>query len=351
MADANWNRVMEGLRTLEDVARFLDGSELQSQYKGVRHALQRAFQDWDRAELLAARDADHDVGRTEKQDAELSRSGGLQDIVASAAGRCEQGLRVLEETAKFLVPSSAPAIESLRYRVYDLNAELQLGLRRDLDFLDRAQLYVLVDCRLPIDAFVERVEAISHAGVDLIQIRDKAAEASMLIQYTNAAVDALDRNRTRVLVNDRIDIASCSKAWGAHIGQDDVPPDAARRILRGNQVLGISTHELSQIEQAVCDRADYIGCGPTFPSQTKTFERFSGLAFLADAAAILKKHGRGRPAAFAIGGINPENLHRVIEAGFDRVAVSGCVWGANDAATTAGKLKESLNASRGGRDS
>ena len=340
---------MEGLRTLEDIARFLDLAGPQARYKGIRHALQDAFQPWDRAELLAARDADEDVGRNEKVASELSRAGGLEEIAASAAGRCEQGLRVLEETAKFLYPSSAARIESLRYQVYDLNAAVQLVLKRDLEFLNRAQLYVLVDCRLPLDSFLKRIVSISESGVDLIQVRDKTAEAMVLIEYANAAVDALDRNRTRVIVNDRIDVAHCSKAWGAHVGQEDIPPEAARRLLRGQQVLGLSTHDLNQIEIAVAERVDYLGCGPTFPSQTKAFSQFAGLDFLAQAVGWFDKYELGRPPAFAIGGITPGNLQHVLVTGFDRIAVSSCVWNATDPAAVAAILKEKLMAKRDGR--
>ena len=348
MADANRNRVMEGLRTLEDIARFGDLGSLQGRFKSARHALQQAFEGWDFANMLAARDALQDVGRTEKQSAELSRDGGLIEIAASAAGRCEQGLRVLEEVAKILYPSTAMAIEAIRYRIYDLDAELQLTLRRDHAFLESAQLYVLVDCRLPLSQFVQRVLDISRAGVDLIQIRDKSAEPATLIQYADAAVESLDRNQTRVIMNDRADVASCSKSWGCHIGQEDLSPKCTRRILRGEQVLGVSTHDSIQIEKAIADRADYIGCGPTFPSQTKSFDRFSGLAFLSQASEILADNDRKLPA-FAIGGINLNNLPNVLEAGFDRIAVSSCVWNAEEPIAVAASLKKLLTAKRGGR--
>lgn len=350
MADANKNRVMEGLRTLEDIARFSDLASLQCRYKSLRHDLQQALCIWDQSALLASRDAQHDVGRMEKQAAEIAREDGLLDIAASAAGRCEQGLRVLEESAKFLVPATAASIESIRYRVYDLDAELQLFLRRDIAFLERAQLYVLVDCQLPLEHFLKRIEAISRAGVDLIQIRDKGAQAVTLIQYADAAVDAVDPRITRIIVNDRSDIASCCKVWGCHIGQGDLPTGAARGLLRGEQILGVSTHDLGQIQKAVNDRADYIGCGPTFPSQTKSFDQFSGLPFLEDAAQCLKLSQPKLPA-FAIGGIHPGNLPQVLEAGFDRIAVSNCVWNSEDPEGVTEQLKELLYAKRGGRTS
>jgi thiamine-phosphate pyrophosphorylase len=348
MADANWNRVMEGLRTLEDIARFQDLASFQSHYKTSRHALQLAIEDWDRTELLSSRDSDQDVGRTEKQAAELSRSGGILDIASSASGRCEQGLRVLEEIAKFLYPDSVRRFESLRYRIYDINAELQLALRRDLEFLNRALLYVLVDCRLPLTDFRQRIEEISHAGVDLIQIRDKNAEAATLIRYTDAAINTLNRDRTRVIVNDRVDVATCTHAWGCHIGQEDLPAPCARHQLRGTQILGVSTHDVEQVKKAIADGADYMGCGPTFPSGTKSFDSFAGISFLSRAASLLLE-SKGTTAAFAIGGIQPSNVSQVFASGFDRIAVSGCIWGSEKPDRVAAALKDALLANRSGR--
>jgi thiamine-phosphate pyrophosphorylase len=260
---------------------------------------------------------------------------------------------VLEEMAKFLYPTTATGttamnIESIRYRVYDLNASLLLTLRRDLDFLEQAQLYVLVDCQLPQREFVDRIRAISEAGVDLIQIRDKSADAIRILEATQEAVETVSWDQTRIIVNDRIDIASSSLAWGAHVGQEDIPTSAARRLLAGHQILGLSTHNLDQIENALDTSVDYIGCGPTFPSSTKSFDSFSGLRFLEEASKLLHERGSPMPA-FAIGGIGPENLARVIDTGFRRIAVSSCVWKAVDPAKVAGELKKILESSRGGR--
>jgi hypothetical protein len=148
MIDANANRVAEGLRTLEDVARFTGLSNLQSQYKSVRHALQESIDAIGIAGLVSARDAHGDVGRETKTPSEKDRSHGIASIVAAAGSRVEQGLRVIEESCKVFTPSVWPPIEKLRYRVYDLNAALQLACQRDLAFLRQAKLYVQVAGRI-----------------------------------------------------------------------------------------------------------------------------------------------------------------------------------------------------------
>ena len=347
MLDANTNRVMEGLRTLEDVARFSGWIRLQVDYKSIRHSLQQSIdelgQDYlGQAALVSARDAQGDVGRESKTTQELQRPEGLVSIVAAAASRVEQGLRVIEEATKVLAPNQAASIERQRYKVYDLNAALQLACQRDLGFLQQAKLYVLVDCQLAIDAFGRRISEISQAGVQLIQIRDKHADAIRVLEYFQVAQEAVKSSATRVLINDRVDIAATTNAAGVHIGQEDLPVRSSRRMLQPWQYLGLSTHDLGQVQKGVAMGVDYIGCGPTFASQTKSFDSFSGIPFLRQAASWLQANAPAVPA-FAIGGIQLENLPQVLEAGFARVAVSSCVWNAQNPPHMAEKLRQMLD--------
>jgi len=347
MLDANTNRVMEGLRTLEDVARFSGWIRLQVDYKSIRHSLQQSIdelgQDYlGQAALVSARDAQGDVGRESKTTQELQRPEGLVSIVAAAASRVEQGLRVIEEATKVLAPNQAASIERQRYKVYDLNAALQLACQRNLGFLQQAKLYVLVDCQLAIDAFGRRISEISQAGVQLIQIRDKHADAIRVLGYFQVAQEAVERSATRVLINDRVDIAATTNAAGVHIGQEDLPVRSSRRMLQPWQYLGLSTHDLGQVQKGVAMGVDYIGCGPTFASQTKSFDSFSGIPFLRQAASWLQANAPAVPA-FAIGGIQLENLPQVLEAGFGRVAVSSCVWNAQNPPHMAEKLRQMLD--------
>jgi thiamine-phosphate pyrophosphorylase len=335
--DANLNRAAEGLRTLEDIARFQDFAAIQRCYKNVRHQLTEVTKDWEFGNLLRSRDAARDVGREVKTEAEADRSGGLFAIVNAAVQRVQQSLRTLEEMAKFVYPKSAPSIEALRYRVYDVNASLQLRLTRDLSFFKNAQLYVLVDCHLPQDEFEKRIREISLAGVPLIQIRDKTRDASDLIRYTETAVDCVDGMRTRIIVNDRADVAACTCAWGLHVGQTDLTISQARKLLPSQSVVGLSTHTLDQVRSAIDESVDCIGCGPVFSSKTKSFSELSGLQFLTEAAELLSAQESSLPA-FAIGGIDEENIQHVMNTGFRRVAVSSCVWKSKTPARAAESL-------------
>lgn len=328
MLDANLNRAMEALRTLEDIARFQDHSVIQQKYKLLRHQLQSAAALWDNALLLASRDAANDVGRETKTSSETSRTGGLVEIAQAASQRAQQALRCLEEVAKFVYPDSASRVESVRYQAYDLNAQLLLAQKRDLAFLQRARLYVLADCQLSLDAFSSRVSEVSRAGADIIQIRDKQRDARELIQYTEAAIKAVDSTKTRIVVNDRADVLQCSQAWGLHVGQSDLSLAQARPIVRPHCVVGVSTHDVAQVTEAIDSGADYIGCGPTFPSNTKSFESFPGLDFLRSVAKLLEDRDTMLPA-FAIGGIDLANVESLLSTGIRRVAVSSAIWKAD----------------------
>jgi len=342
MIDANCNRVMEGLRTLEDVARFSGFSRLQVDYKGIRHELGQAIFAAGQDSFVSARDAQGDVGRESKTQGESERSGGLISIVSAAGARVEQGLRVLEECFKVHWAVESGRVERLRYRVYDLNAELRLGCQRDIGFLRGAKLYVLVDCQWDIEEFGKRISEISQAGVDLIQIRDKQADPIRIIEYLQVAVQAVQAQRTRIVVNDRVDIAATTDSAGVHVGQEDLSVARSRRLLQPWQILGLSTHTIQQVCTAVELGVEYIGCGPTFVSQTKRFESFSGIEFLREAADWLVANAPELPA-FAIGGIDTENLPEVLGAGFARVAVGSCVWKAENPAKIVEKLRSMLD--------
>lgn len=339
--DANLNRAMEALRTLEDIARFSGHSRYSTQYKQLRHELRDATIAWNGASLLKARDAGNDVGRTTKTAQESDRSTGLASIAGAAAQRIQQSLRSLEETAKLTYPNSAAKIESLRYLSYDLNALFLLAQKRPTEFLRKAKLYVLADCQLPESEFRQRIADISRAGADIIQIRDKTIDAAQLTQYVEIAHDSIDATLTHLIVNDRCDVAAVTHCHGVHVGQSDLELRLCRKILAENQYAGLSTHDLDQVRTAAKSGADYIGCGPTFASSTKSFSEFSGLDFLRSANDWIRSESLDLPA-FAIGGISLKNIDQVLSTGFSKVAVSAAIWGADDPPRAAEAFQKTL---------
>src|SRR5205823_4860391 len=117
-----------------------------------------------------------------------------------------------------------------------------------------------------------------------------------------------------LIINDRVDLAVLARADGVHIGQDELTIRDARRIVGPEMLVGVSTHNIEQARQAVLDGANYLGCGPVFPSSTKQFKRFPGVNFLKQVAAEISL------PAFAFGGVKATNLSRVLATGFSRIA-------------------------------
>jgi thiamine-phosphate pyrophosphorylase len=343
IVDASANRAAEGLRTLEDLARMvLDDAELTEQLKGQRHQLTAALRSIPTAERLAARDTAGDVGTDISLASERQRQS-IDTIAAAAAERTSQGLRSLEEALKGMEPQAAGEVEQLRYSVYQSAAKLQLRLADDRSVLAACRLCLLIDCRQPgtqqwesLDRFGERLIGLARAGVDLVQLRDKEADDGMLLSYAKKAVEALRPTGVPLIVNDSIAVALLSGAAGVHLGQEDLPLQEARSLAGRRLWVGISTHSLEQAVAAQEGGADYIGCGPTFPSRTKSFDHFPGLNLLRSV------HSRITIPVFAIGGITLEGIEQVRGCGIDRVAVSHAVHGADDPQAAARGLAERL---------
>jgi thiamine-phosphate pyrophosphorylase len=143
--------------------------------------------------------------------------------------------------------------------------------------------------------------------------------------------------RTLVIINDRPDIAALADADGVHLGQDDLRVKDAREIVGPRRLIGVSTHSIDQARTAVLNGANYLGVGPTFPSQTKSFDEFPGLEFVREVAAEI------RLPAFAIGGVTLQNVGEVIAAGLPRAAVASAVTAAAKPQAAATALRAVLH--------
>ncbi len=173
----------------------------------------------------------------------------------------------------------------------------------------------------------ELLEAVLAGGCRMVQLREKAMPLSELFP-----VAQILRRRSReagalFIVNDRADLALALDADGLHLGQDDLPGAAGRRLLRPGMILGISTHDADQARRALADGADYIAVGSMFPTGTKPGFQLVGPDLVR----------RVRPEIaiplVAIGGITEDNCEEVVSAGADAVAVISAVCAAADPET------------------
>ena len=225
----------------------------------------------------------------------------------------------------------AARCEAIRYRLYTLEKALDIG-RTSRERLAGVTLCVLVDARDSADEFERLVRELVEAGVGMIQLREKHLDDRELVERARQLHDLTRGTRSLAIINDRADIAALVAADGVHLGQEDLSVKDARAIVGPRMLIGVSTHNIDQARKAVLDGANYLGAGPTFPSQTKAFDDFAGLDYLREVAAEI------RLPTFAIGGITADNLPEVLSAGISRVAVGAAVTDARDPGVAARKL-------------
>jgi len=179
------------------------------------------------------------------------------------------------------------------------------------------RVYPLTDGQLSGLSQVQQVRLLSLGGASLIQLRDKRMAAREFYEEAKAAVAVTAQWGVKLLINDRVDIALAVGAHGVHLGQDDMPPDAARKLLGPDALIGYSTHSVEQAIAATKLPIDYLAVGPIFATTTKS-----------DTAPVLGLDGlqtvrqeTGEFPLVAIGGITRENAPEVIQAGADSVAL------------------------------
>ncbi|MDY7012375.1 MAG: thiamine phosphate synthase, partial [Cyanobacteriota bacterium] len=159
------------------------------------------------------------------------------------------------------------------------------------------------------------VEAALQGGLTLVQYRDKETDDRDRLNEAQQLCQLCHSYGALFLMNDRIDLALAVEADGVHLGQQDVPIALARQVLGPQRIVGRSTTNAEEMENAIAEGADYIGVGPVYSTPTKPDKAAAGLDYVRYAAE------HATIPWFAIGGIDPKNIHEVISAGGDRVAV------------------------------
>src|SRR4051794_4618412 len=201
--------------------------------------------------------------------------------------------------------------------------------------LDSARLYFVVEA----SASDRLLDAALGGGADVLQLRDHDASDDELMAAGERFRDACDRHDALLVVNDRPELALQCGADGVHVGQDDLPVDAVRRLVGDDLIVGLSTHSPEQFDAGLATRADYLSVGPIWETPTKAGRPAAGLDYVRYAAA----HAGDRPW-FAIGGIDADNLDEVIAAGATRAVVVRAIRDADDPRAVAQRLRSALEA-------
>lgn len=390
--DASANRAREAMRVMEDAARFLlDDAELAGELKAMRHALREALTQLPGAGLSGGRDTPGDVGVAIEGAGEYQRRD-VRDVVIAAGKRLSEALRSLEEYSKTLAPAQAAddgsaasadsppsdppdspdprrksaddaepssaawgvlkhnaprQFEALRYRGYEVERRLHLAMPGDRAAAWRVCVLVSEalcpqgDWRRIVNAVCQTADAVQQRttnfrgrGAICVQLREKHLDDRELLQRAKWTVETCHAAGVDVILNDRPDLARLAGADGVHLGQTDLPATQVRRLLGSSMLIGVSTSQLAEAQQALRDGADYCGVGPMFPTTTKHKPLLAGPAYLREFAQW------GRLPGLAIGGVNPDNARELKAAGATGVAVSACVCSADNPATVVQRLYE-----------
>lgn len=345
MIDANLNRSSEGLRVLEDVARFLlNDPDLSQRLRTLRHGLARETQPLSMG-LLTQRDAEHDVGHLHAKDkepaAKKTSSRGLLDLVAANAKRIEESLRVIEELAKLPEMNSmlnSASFEQTRFNLYAVERELMSRISRRDKIEKLPGLYVILDRQfLTGRDEIEIASQVIDGGATAIQLRDKESEKGELLLLAQNLKELCSQAGVLFMVNDYLDLALAVAADGVHVGQKDLPLPVVRRQLPIDTIIGCSVTTLSQAIRAQDDGADYIAVGSMFPTTTKKEAIVVGVDMFKELKRVVSV------PLVAIGGINQHNIGEVVAAGANTVAVISAVLGEKDVRRAVQKLVAEMN--------
>jgi thiamine-phosphate pyrophosphorylase len=207
--------------------------------------------------------------------------------------------------------------------------------------LERVRLYLITDARPALQPFEAFLEAAVAGGVGMVQLRDRELDDAELLRTAIRGVRICAPLGVPFIINDRADIAALAGADGVHLGQCDIPPSLARRIVGDDAIVGLSTHSPEQIQTAETEAVDYVGVGPIHATPTKPGRPAVGAELVHYAAAHCS-----RPF-FAIGGLEPANVSEVVAAGGRAVSVLRWVTQARDPQAAAREMVDALSSGAG----
>lgn len=179
------------------------------------------------------------------------------------------------------------------------------------------KIYPITDTGLAKISHAAQIKKLIGGGARFVQLRDKYAAPREFYESAREALQIARKNDARIIINDRVDIALALKADGVHLGQDDLPPVEARKILGEKAIIGFSTHNIEQAIEAVRMPVDYIAVGPIYATTTKENpDEIVGLDGLKKVRAAF-----GDFPLVAIGGINSSNLCDILNSGANSAAI------------------------------
>tara|TARA_A100001388_G_scaffold271101_1_gene249429 strand:- start:139 stop:1191 length:1053 start_codon:yes stop_codon:yes gene_type:complete len=307
--DANLDRAREGLRVLEDWARFGLGNEkFVVRIKNFRQILGKNHLEIYKISRNHIKDQCKGLSHNEQNNRKNP-----QKIISSNSARIQEALRVIEEFSRHHNNKLSKIASDIRYEIYTLEIDLlNLNTHKEAkSIISENNLYSITDKR---ENLLEIIEKILLGGVKIIQHRFKGGIDKDHFKDAVKIKNLCKKYNSLFIVNDRVDIAIASNADGVHIGQDDIDIKTARKLLGCSKIIGVTANNSTDIANAIKNGCDYIGIGPVFKTFTKNKEPLG----IEKIKALTKDINI---PWFAIGGINKANISSLKNSGINKVAV------------------------------
>lgn len=322
---------------MEEYCRFvLNHPGFTARTKEMRHRLSRSLGELAGDQLLTCRDTEGDVGTHTRVPQQMARTS-LEDSLAAGCKRVTEALRALTEVLKTDDPSLAQAIEDLRYQAYTLEKDIVV-FGRPVEKYRRCRLYVIITSDTPAEVLA-LTQKLCVGGADCIQLRSKQLVDQARFQLTQQFVKLCRTAQVLSVVNDRIDLAVACQADGVHLGLDDLPVAAARRLQTEPLIIGKTTHNPAELAEACAENPTYIALGPAFATGTKPGLTPAGLDYIKQGLNTLASTGLGH---VVIGGITMDNVDQVLDAGAQTIAVCQAITQAPDPTGACRRFKERI---------
>jgi len=340
--DANLNRASEGLRVIEEIARFvMDNEALTAEIKQCRHRLAEVCRHpaFNYTVLVDARDAQEDVGGGHTYSHSEGLRADYREIAIANIKRVQEAARALEEFGKLVNPAVGHGFKQFRFMVYTMEKRLSSAFCLYQQLMPDWGLYVITGERWSRGRSLSDIVSQAIAGgATAIQLREKGMDTRQLVEEGRCIRKITQKAGVALIINDRADVALAIDADGVHIGQQDMNIADVRRIIGIDKLIGVSTHNLIEAKLAEEAGADYIGVGPVFATNTKEdVETPRGLQLLQEICNAVSI------PCIAIGGIKQDNLAQVIAAGADGIAVITAVVAADNVKQAAVEMLQIIN--------
>lgn len=314
--DANANRCAEGLRVVEENARFgRDDRVIQSRLKRIRHGVRLGLA-MISGSAVRFRDSVGDVGRDTDSRSEMLR-GSLEDVARANFARAEEALRVLEEYGKLIDEGAASGFKECRFELYTVERDFFMRGAPAAELPPSPFIYAILDRSVVGDErYEETVRDLIRGGVGVVQYRAKDGglderRRDLVRLLAEAGIAGIP-----VIVNDDPELAAEVGAQGVHLGASDPTPGEARRMLGPGAIIGVTLHSIDELDGIDRSCVDYIAVGAIFPSPTKRGVRTVGVELIGRVAQRVEGM-----KIVAIGGIDAGNIEEVFDAGADGAAM------------------------------